>query len=203
MKLNFLKYIINQKKESLVHRFFIAQCENPTKGDWVSSLKNIMDVVDLKMTFEEIKMAKKKYFKILVRKKVNILAFKYLLSKIKSKGKEICYKKDLQCQTYLLPNNILTVQEQRAIFSYRTRMNNIKNNFKENNLVEYCQCESELNNKHLYECMVLNNSVKNIPYETIFEGRLCELKYIVNILKENQEKHERFTLAQDSKPLSR
>ena len=33
MKLNFLKYILNQKKESLVHRFFKAQCENPTKGD--------------------------------------------------------------------------------------------------------------------------------------------------------------------------
>ena len=62
MKLHFLKYILNQKKESLVHRFFIAQCEHPTKGDWVSSVKTIMKEVDLKLTFEEIKMAKKESF---------------------------------------------------------------------------------------------------------------------------------------------
>ena len=136
-------------------------------------------------------------------KKIRICAFQYLLSKIKSKGKEIVYKKNLQCQTYLLPNNILTVQEQRAIFAFRTRMNFIKNNFKGNNSIEYCQCESEMTNKHLYECILLNNSEKKIPYETLFEGRLCELKYIVNILLENQEKPERFTLAQESKPLSR
>ena len=77
-------------------------------------------------------------------------------------------------------------------------MNNIKNNFKGNNLVEYCRCDSKLYNKQVYECIVLNNSEKKIPYE----GRLCELKYIVNMLKENQEKHERFTLALVSKFLS-
>ena len=76
-------------------------------------------------------------------------------------------------------------------------MNFIKNNFKGNNSNEYCQCESEMTNKHLYKCIFLNKSEKKIPYETIFEGRLCELKYIVNILLENQEKHERFTMAQE------
>ena len=133
---------------------------------------------------------------------MKILAFKYLLSKVKSKGKEITYQKGLQCQTYLLANNVLTIQEQRAIFSFRTRMNFLKNNYKGNYSVEYCQCESEITNKHLYECNVLNNIEKKIPYETIFEGRLVELKYIVNILLENQTKHERFTLAQESNPLS-
>ena len=59
-------------------------------------------------------------------KKVRDRACQYLLSKIKSKGKEIVFKKNLQCQIYLLPNNILTVQEQRAIFAFRTRMNFIK-----------------------------------------------------------------------------
>ena len=166
------------------------------------SVKKIMNEINLNMTFEEIMMTKKNYFNKLVNTKVKIVAFKYLLSKVKSKGKEIVYQKDLQCQTYLLPNNILTIQEQRAIFSFRTRMNYWNNNYKGKNIVEYCQCESEITNKHLYECKVLNNIEKKIPYETIFEGRLCELKYIVNILLENQEKHERFTLAQESNPLS-
>ena len=202
MQLNFLKYILHQKKESLIHKFFEAQCKTPTKNDWVSSVRKIIYDIDLNMTFEEILMTKKNYFKKLVNKKVKILAFKYLLSKVKSKGKEITYQKGLQCQTYLLANNVLTIQEQRAIFSFRTRMNFLKNNYKGNYSVEYCQCESEITNKHLYECNVLNNIEKKIPYETIFEGRLVELKYIVNILLENQTKHERFTLAQESNPLS-
>ena len=202
MKLNFLKYILHQKKDTLIHRFFEAQCQHPTKGDWVSSVKIIMKEIDLNMTYEEITLTKKNYFNKLVNKKVKVVAFKYLLLKVKSKGKEIVYQKNLQCQTYLLPNNVLTIQEQRAVFSFRTRMNCLKNNYKGNNVVEYCQCDSEISNKHLYECMVLNNTKKKVPYETIFEGRLCELKYIVNILLENQEKHERFTLAQESYPLS-
>ena len=41
-------------------------------------------------------------------------------------------------------------------------MNYIKNNYKGNNQIKYCQCESEINNKHLYECNWLNNTEKKI-----------------------------------------
>ena len=58
-KLNFLKYILHQKKESLVHKFFKAQCENPIKGYWVSSIRKIMNEITLNMTFEEIMMKKR------------------------------------------------------------------------------------------------------------------------------------------------
>ena len=131
-------------------------CEKYFEGGWLK--------VDL---WRNQNSKKNRNFKILVRKKVRICAFQCLLSKIKSKGMEIVYKKNLQCQTYLLAKNILTFHEQRAIFSFRTRMNFIKNNFKGNNSIEYCQCESEMTNKHLYECILLNNSEKKIPYETI------------------------------------
>ena len=81
-------------------------------------------------------------------------------------------------------------------------MNYLKKKYKGNNQIEYCQCESEINNKHLYECNVLSNTEKIIPYESLFEGRLCELKQIVTILSKNPNKHERFTLEQESKPLN-
>ena len=131
MKLNFLKYILNQKKDSLVHKFLIAQCENPLKGDWFSSNKRIINEINLNMTFEEIIMTKNNYFINFFEKKLKTLALKYLRSKVKSKGKEIVYNKDLQCQTYLLPNKVLTIQEQRA------RMNILKNNYQSNSEVEY------------------------------------------------------------------
>ena len=81
-------------------------------------------------------------------------------------------------------------------------MNYLKNNFKGNDQIEYCKCESEINNKHLYECNVLSNTEMKIPYKLLFEGRLCESKQIVNILLEIPKKHEHFTLAQESNPLS-
>ena len=59
-------------------------------------MKKVIGEIDLNMNFEEIKMTKKNYFKKLVNKKVTLIAFKYLLSKVKSKGKEISYQKDLQ-----------------------------------------------------------------------------------------------------------
>ena len=69
-----------------------------------------------------------------------------------SKGKDIQYGKALICQGYLMPNLILTFEEQKTIFSYRSRMNNLQNNFHGNKIIELCQCGTEMNNQHLYEC---------------------------------------------------
>ena len=108
------------------------------------------------------------------------------------------YYNILQCQEYLLPNNFLTLKEQREIFSYRARMNKLKYNFSGSNNKEFCECESEMTNSHLYECPKLNSSIKKVPYIKIFENRLCEMKSILNILQENQETHDKFTQAQDN-----
>ena len=91
MHLNFLKYILHQKKESLIHRFFEAQCKTPTKNYWVSSVKKIIYDIDLNMTFEEILMTKEKYFFLngeLKSKKngIQLFAFK---GKVKRKGNYI------------------------------------------------------------------------------------------------------------------
>ena len=43
----------------------------------------------------------------------------------------------------------------------------------------------------------MNNSEKTIPYNKIFSGRLSELKYLIDILKENEIKFENYTQAQD------
>jgi hypothetical protein len=124
------------------------------------------------------------------------------MANIKSKGQEIKYGPELQCQDYLLPNNILTLPEQRTIFSYRTRMNKLKYNFKGKNCEEKCKCGQELTNLHLYECRILNNSLRTVTYSKLFDGRLCEMKYIIGILKENMKIHEEYTQDQDSSPLS-
>ena len=144
--------------------------------------KKIKESINCNITFEEISNMRKQTYKKMVNEKVKLSAFQYLLSKIKSKGKEINYNSLFQCQGYLLPNNFLSLKEQREIFSYRTRMNNLKYNFPGSNDQEFCECGLEILNLHLYECKQLNSSIRIVPYVKIFERRLCEMKSIVNIL---------------------
>ena len=77
-------------------------------------------------------------------------------------------------------------------------MNLLKYNFFGNQEVsEKCRCGLEMTNIHLYECENLNSSIKKVPYTKLFNGRICEMKYLIEILNENQKKHEQFTQAQD------
>ena len=137
-----------------------------------------------------------KEFSHQVDENVRKLAFSYLLNKVKSKGKEIKFGKFLTCQNYLMPNKILSLDEQRSIFKYQARMNKISDNFKHHKYIENCICGGYLDNSHLFECSVLNDGKSlNISYSQIFNGSLNEQKYIVNILDKNMEKLEEYTQA--------
>ena len=92
-----------------------------------------------------------------------------------------------------MPNNILSVMEQQQIFSYRSRMNNIKSNFPEMKIMEYCVCNNVLTNEHLYECKYLKKN-KNIPdYNKIFNGNIHEQKIISNTMEENYKLYMQHT----------
>ena len=54
---------------------------------------------------------------------------KYLKSQIKSKGKELKYK-TLELQDYLRPEANLSIKYKKSIFQIRTRMIDIKGNYK-------------------------------------------------------------------------
>ena len=62
-RLNFLWYILQQKPNSLLNKFFSAQLANPKNGDWVLTVKN--DLVDLQidLNFDDIQRLSKSKFK--------------------------------------------------------------------------------------------------------------------------------------------
>ena len=112
-------------------------------------------------------------------------------NKIKSKGKEISYGDQLFCQNYLSPNKILTFDDQKFIFAYRSRMNNLSYNYPGNKKVEIFQCGVKMTNEHWYYCIVLNEGISiQDKYEQIFNGTITEQKQILDILKQNMMKHE-------------
>ena len=105
----------------------MAQHENPSRGDWMSSC--LKDLKYLSLSIEEIKSLKKNKFGKLLQESIRKKALQYLVEKQGRKGKEIKYL-SLKMAEYLLPNSeILTISEQRKIFAIRNRMILIENNF--------------------------------------------------------------------------
>ena len=54
-RINFLWYILNQNEESLLGKFFKAQCQDPVKTDWVNTVKQDLIELDMNMNFDDIK----------------------------------------------------------------------------------------------------------------------------------------------------
>ena len=69
-------------------------------------------------------------------------------------------------------------------------MNKLQYNYPGNKRTDICPCGTELVNQHLYECQTLNSSEKKVNYNKIFDGRLIEMQYVVNILEDNLKKFE-------------
>ena len=123
--LNFLHYILQLERDFLMSKFFKAQSENPTKGDWVSNVKKIQEKKNLNLPFEEKGHMKKHTYQKLDSEKVKARDFSYFLCKVKTKGKLINNNNLFKCQGYLLQNNFLNLKEHCEIFSYYARMNKL------------------------------------------------------------------------------
>ena len=144
-------------------------------------------------------MSKNK-FKKLIKKKINIAAIKYLQNLQKSHNKTKVLKFDKIKRTDYLSDERLTVAETKLLFSLRSRMFPVINNFRNNNAGENLDCRLCRNaledQKHLMQCQVLKsaipelNSNSKIKYEHIF-GKLNEkvnaAKLLLKIVREREK----------------
>ena len=65
-----------------------------------------------------------------------------------------------------------------------------------NNNTEFCHCGSEMVNEHGLLSNVLNEGQdKNHTYDDLLNGTLALQKYIISILRNNMEKHIKFSRA--------
>ena len=159
-RLNFLFYILHENNDALIRNVFDAQRKSPLKGDWVNTVKEDLESLNIDKTFEDIEQMEKESFKTLVRERVRHTAFEHLkqTQASMSKGKEIVYK-DLSLQSYLKPNSYLSIKDKAFIFSARTRMLELKCNFKTNQVNLTCRkCgNQDEDQKHLLECPELSD----------------------------------------------
>ena len=113
MRLLYLKYILEEDESSLLSKFFKLQLEFPTKGDWASTCKNDLKELEIQESLEEIRLMTKIQFTKILKKKVKENAFKYLISKKGSKGKDN-NEIELCMSEYLLPTSTLTISIKTA-----------------------------------------------------------------------------------------
>ena len=193
-RLNFLHYILSDKEDSLLSNVFRAQCDNPVKGDWVNTIRKDLEELEINLSFEEIKTNTKEQFKRIVKEHVNEKAFEYLknLQQTHSKAKPIQYEK-FSLQNYLKADNKLTTKEKSFTFAVRTRMLELKANFKRGkNDLNCCLCNKhEENQQMLLKCSALNSEpIVDTHYSDLFCQNKEKVIEIAMILKKNFEKFQ-------------
>ena len=78
---------MQQPQESLLFRVFKALENHPTKNDWLSGAKEILDEFNIKLNVKEIQTMKSTQYKSLVKRQAIKAAFDYLQQKTEKRKK--------------------------------------------------------------------------------------------------------------------
>ena len=191
-RLNFLYSILNENPHSLIYKFFEVQWKYRTRRDWVTLVQKDLEYLELQdLSLETIKNMKKPQFRSLVKLKIEEKTLEKL-EKIKqthSKVK-ILEHNELRMQKYLQPNSEkIRKEEAQLIFKLRSRMTNVKTNFRgkfDNLDCRSCEIEDETQ-KHILECTILNKELEKLDYEKIFKGAVSEKMKIARRFKSNMD----------------
>ena len=192
-RLGYLHYILNEDKKSMIFRFFESQMKQRTKKDWVSTVLDDLEKLEINSNMEEIANMKKTSFMNLIKNKINKRTFENLesLKQSHSKVKKVEHI-GIKIQKYLQPNNSkMTKVEAQIIFKLRCRMTEAKINLKgkyDDWGCSACGLEEE-SQEHIIKCEQLNRNkeVEEVDYEKIYNGTVAEKLKIAYRFKENYD----------------
>ena len=178
-RLMYLQYLLQEDDDSLLHKVYTAQAEHPIRGDWVEQVKKDMNEIELDISMEVIKRFTKEAFKQKVSKAVNKAAFQYLCSEKKRMSKVMYVPHDnFKLQEYFHPS-LLDIQEVKMLFMIRSRMVDVKINFRNkyaDTLCPVCKTVGVEDSQELpMECVQLLNNKnilanREIKYSHIFDS---------------------------------
>ena len=113
----------------------------------------------------------KKLFMNIIKRKIEFKALNDL-NKIKANHSKVMDLEHLtlRMQNYLMPNDAsINIDESQLIFRLRGKMTKVKTNFK--GIYDKFECRAchikEEDQKHIYECKLLNKKVSEIEFELI------------------------------------
>ena len=192
----FLQYILKQEESSMMFQVLNATIENPTKNYFVNTCLGYLEILDIKLTFQEIKEMSEWSFKRLVKNRTKISAFKYLLKEKEKQSKiaNIVYEK-LEIQEYLNSGQCST-KISKLIFKARSETLDIKTQRKWKYADRICiGCkQNEETGQEILVCEKLNDENRKadnpINYTAFVENDLTKIvkaaKLIEHGLKQRQ-----------------
>ena len=181
----FLHYILNENEDSLIKKFLMKQKESKKSKDWINQVLSDIKELNLEVDFEDIRKMQKSRLKIMLNEAIKMKAFVDLAQKkeMHSKVMEIKHER-LEMQKYLKSTNFkIKIEEKQEIFKMRSRVSDVKMNFKgryENLECDICKNENETQ-IHLIECNEVNKYKKE--YEKPPEYEEIQKTNVQNQLK--------------------
>ena len=161
-----------------------------------------MEELDIGLDLETIKTLSKDSFKAFIEKKINTKALEYL-NKLKSKHSKVMHvvHKNLKVQEYFEAAHVEDTCMAKFIFHARTRMLNVKANYKSQYLKTDMNCPMGCpvldSQEHVILCTKIEsfclNSEKNEPkYKDLFTEDSSKQKTIAKIIKGRLEKRKTY-----------
>ena len=183
-----------EDKNSLIHSFLKTQLSKPTSKDWGQTVLKDIKTLNLNLTINDIEKMPKNTFKALVKNSVTKEALKYLNDEKKqhSKVSHIVHKQ-IEMEKYLKPGQT-TIQESKFLFMIRTRMLEVKGNFRSKWSDLICPCCKQ---QHLLTCLsliadgVITGSLPD--YNDLFSDNLSRQVELSRIMKQRFKKRTTLT----------
>ena len=193
-RINYLHNILLREDSELVKRVYIAQKENPHKGDWYNTLQDDMTLLSFSMSESEMTSATSRHIKNVVRRCVKSAAFNELKSiqATHTKVKDISYP-IFSLQAYMT-SSLFSSEEMSTVFNLRT---NTINGYKMCFTKAYpddktCKlgCLEEDSISHSYSCKVINlqDDESSIEYSSLYSTIVDQKKSSSIIHKKKQHK---------------
>ena len=106
----------------MLHKFFVAQWENPSKQDWTEQVRKDLKDLKINLSLSEIRTKSTLVFKNMVKMRVREFALDSLnMKKFEHTKMDELVFTELKIQKYL-ESEELTVNQKRNIFALRTRI---------------------------------------------------------------------------------
>ena len=174
----------------------MKQIETRKSKDWITQVMTDIKELRLEVDIESIKNIKKSNLKMMVTTAIREKSFQDLEKKKKNHSKVMKVKHErLEMQNYLKPNDTnIRLEEAQEIFKMRSRMSEVKTNFKgkyEDFECKICDTKEYETQQHILKCEVLNKmkARNNEPpeYEELFsrnvEKQIIIAKYFMENIK--------------------
>ena len=174
-RLNYLHYLVKQKKTSMLYTFFRMQWKYPApKNEWTEQVKADLSDFGFPVDLEYLEGKSVNWFKNEVKKKAKEFAFFSFLEKkeIHTKLDNLFYR-ELKLQKYLHSEHF-TVKECQTIFAYRTRMSNYGGNFGQTSVCPLCENHSDVQN-FIFHCTKIQENIQvRGNYSNLFSENIKE-----------------------------